>query len=500
MNPEPGWYRDPYFLNHERYWDNGWTDQIRRVEPEKAPLEQDPAGGPEQFGSMAEITAERPPPATDATRPGDAASSRVGGLAGAAGVGLTAHSRQRERVESPPTATYPAVARGVVAPAGGDAQTLPSRSIREDDTLVVPALDDVVDTGEVPAVRPPADTDMMILPTVRKNAASSEPPWTRSAEQVLLWDSSNSAQEETLAMRTRTRRRRLGFVAAGLACVVLAVVATEFAIAGGGNGRPANGGAAAPAAAPSVTGAGTPTAAPTVQEAASRSATKKTAVVTVTLVPVNATQSTSLPQSGSGEFVLASGLGSLGLTPSSGTATDQKFLFQGQVVYVNVSDSPVPGKSWVVASTNDLPALGPGSELSNLIEMIGDPGLLLHELASTPLSVASVGSSTVNGRPVQVYQVNFNSNPAALSAAGFGSHIGEEVDVGADGHVRQIVIPGPQISVSGQAVQENVVVVFTHYGTPLSVTTPPFSQMIPLSRYLTRPPTASSSSNVSGNS
>ena len=35
MNREPGWYRDPYFRNRERYWDGeAWSEQTR-----------DPAGG-----------------------------------------------------------------------------------------------------------------------------------------------------------------------------------------------------------------------------------------------------------------------------------------------------------------------------------------------------------------------------------------------------------------------------------------------------------------------
>ena len=32
--PEPGWYRDPYFKNRERYWDGEvWTDECRLIQP-----------------------------------------------------------------------------------------------------------------------------------------------------------------------------------------------------------------------------------------------------------------------------------------------------------------------------------------------------------------------------------------------------------------------------------------------------------------------------------
>ena len=35
MNPpEPGWYRDPYFKNRERYWDGEvWSDECRLIQP-----------------------------------------------------------------------------------------------------------------------------------------------------------------------------------------------------------------------------------------------------------------------------------------------------------------------------------------------------------------------------------------------------------------------------------------------------------------------------------
>jgi hypothetical protein len=61
-------------------------------------------------------------------------------------------------------------------------------------------------------------------------------------------------------------------------------------------------------------------------------------------------------------------------------------------------------------------------------------------------------------------------------------------------------MPGPETSVNGQAVPQDIVVTFTRYGKPLVVSTPPFGELIALSRYLTHGPPASSGSAASGNS
>ncbi len=147
----------------------------------------------------------------------------------------------------------------------------------------------------------------------------------------------------------------------------------------------------------------------------------------------------------------------------------------------------MPGKSWVAGTTEELPALGPASTLSNFIEQIGNPGLLVQHLTSTSVAVASLGNSTVDGKAVHGYAVNFSANATTMAAAGLGTHNFEEVDVGADGRVRLIVIPGPSNDLDGQTADQDVVVSFSHYGSPLSVATPPSSQVLGLSQYLTRP-------------
>ncbi len=228
-------------------------------------------------------------------------------------------------------------------------------------------------------------------------------------------------------------------------------------------------------------------AADTLAAAVQRSIGEKTATIALAATYSDPGQSTPQRLDGNGRFDLGSGLGTLDVTLTGTTTEGQQFVFQGQPVYVHVTDSPVPGKSWVVATTNDLPALGPASTLSNLIELIGNPGMLLQHVADGPLVVASLGRTTVDGKDVQSYSVNFSSNATTMAAAGFGTHAFEEVDVGSDGRVRLIVIPGPSNDGNGQTVHQDVVVSFSHYGSALSVATPPSSQVLSLSQYLTRP-------------
>ena len=125
--------------------------------------------------------------------------------------------------------------------------------------------------------------------------------------------------------------------------------------------------------------------------AATKSLGKQSVVVTVAHVAPGSTQSTAQQISGSGDFILQSGLGDFTATVPGSTPPEQNFVFQGQTLYVNVTDSPVPGTSWVVASTNNLPALGPSSSLTSFMEQMGNPGQLVQQLTGTAsLSVASL--------------------------------------------------------------------------------------------------------------
>jgi hypothetical protein len=70
--PEPGWYRDPYFKNRERYWDGEiWTDECRLIQPALPSGQRAgaPAAGSEPMGRHAvrpdPVTAQQPAVAKD---------------------------------------------------------------------------------------------------------------------------------------------------------------------------------------------------------------------------------------------------------------------------------------------------------------------------------------------------------------------------------------------------------------------------------------------------
>ena len=295
--------------------------------------------------------------------------------------------------------------------------------------------------------------------------------------------------------------------------VALVAVAAVLATSGSGHGSP--GGAAAdgansrstqPAtrgsgtnASPASTDAGT-SAADALAAAAAKSVRKQTVALTLAVTPVDPGQSTPQALSGDGAFSLDSGLGDLSVEVATPPTQDLQFILQGNTAYLHVTDSPLAGKSWVVASTDDLPTLGPGSSVTNLVALVGNPGMLVQQLAAESYAVASLGHSTVDGKQVRRYAVNFSSSPTTTSAAGWGTHNSEEVDVGAHKLVRQIVIPAPPVDVNGQPVRVDVVISFAHYGGPLSVATPPASQLLSLSQYLAGLAGASDASAASSNS
>jgi hypothetical protein len=503
VTPGPGWYRDPYFLQHERYWDDGWTDYVRRVDRDQSALGA-PARTP-ALGASAATPALSP--VTNAHNVG----ARPGAATAAIGVGAGMASRSSDGAHD--TGTVP---MATALTGGGETPIGEAPVVHADDTLAIPALrrdDDTImvspvsrvdDTLTVPAV--PVDPDTLSVPVITGTNgtlphSNGVPPAASNGAAPAVasgapWDLGGPSADEAAAVRARARRRRLGLVAAGLVVVVIVVVAVLATRGGSGKGGAGGGGTggglalAGTGSSPASDSSGTdsaaaasPTAGQAVAAAATKSLGKQSVVVTVAHVAPGSTRSTAQQISGSGDFILQSGLGDFTATVPGSTPPEQNFVFQGQTLYVNVTDSPVPGTSWVVASTNNLPALGPSSSLTSFME---HPGQLVQQLTGTAsLSVTSLGTGTVKEASVHRYRVGFSSSPATLSDAGFSSATSEEVDIGANGLVRQIVIP---LAASGTDGQENVVVAFSHYGKAISVATPPASQQIPLSQYLVRPP------------
>ena len=170
VNLEPGWYKDPFFLDHERYWDGKWTDQLRHIESGR-PLIQTNAAA--DAVAAATVTAAAP---------------RVPG--------------------GPGVATYPAAA-GLDTTIGEPERADPSNEstslIHDDDTLVVafPAEPRPDDTATIPATRP-ADLDTGVLPAVSPVGASGDAPTDRKDDRPVA---PRSAQWERHAPPRRKPQR-----------------------------------------------------------------------------------------------------------------------------------------------------------------------------------------------------------------------------------------------------------------------------------------------------
>ena len=224
--------------------------------------------------------------------------------------------------------------------------------------------------------------------------------------------------------------------------------------------------------------------------AAEKTLAKKTAAMNLAVTLTDPDQSTPLHVVGTGDFELGSGLGTLSITLVGTSTVDQQFVFQGLPVFIHVTNSPVAGKAWVAASTIDLPGLGPASSLSQLIELLGDPGKLVQQLTGASVVVTPLGSSFVDGQPVQGYSVSFSSNQSTTAAAALGTHTFEEVDIGANklvkfdrdsDHIRRRRRPLRPRRRGDLVLSLRIRV---------DVPTPPSSQVLSLSQYLTVPSTS----------
>lgn len=436
MRKEPGWYTDPYFRNHERYWDGRWTDQIRRIEaaPPKASAGADPS-------SLGEVAT------------------------------------------GPPTAKMGRVAPSTESP------TAATQVVHDDDTLVVPPVGPVHDIFSDPPSAPVDPT--LVMPAVSaddvdRRASGPAGRDSADAETILRPPSETGAEaapEEGAAGGRRAGSRRLAYVGAVLVLGIVVIVTVVVVTSGGGKGHGAHNGTASTDSVPTV-GAGNPAAQKTLASAAAGSLGQKTAAMSISVTLLGAGQSP--PQqavSAGGAFYLSSGLGTITLTlPGQSASLTQHVIFDGPTTYWSLVSSPVPGKTWVVASTDNLPsANGPSVAYIELIALLGNPGLLVKQLTLSGVSATRIGTATVNGEPVTRYAVTISSNRATFSS-GYGANAGEEVDVGGNKVVNQVVLM-KKASVNGQVYEERIVVAFSRYGLPFFVGPPPTSEVVPVAQY-----------------
>jgi hypothetical protein len=273
----------------------------------------------------------------------------------------------------------------------------------------------------------------------------------------------------------RTRRRRRLFGGLGILGTVAIVVAVVVSTVGSGSNA---GGDAA------------------VISAVNSSLANKTAQLT---------ESVSI--SADGQTIAATGSGSVDFTTNEvqvalhvnikGAEQDETAIYDAGVVYEQLPQVAqlIPGKSWV---SLDLSALNAQSSSTTGPSSLGsNPIAELRLLALQGNTVSALGSSSVNGVPVQGYSVTVDPSTinSEIKSADLPDWMKQALShVSATSAVYKVYVDNAgQLSrdstsitetVSGTTVTVNQTADFSDYGAAVSISIPPASQVVPLTEFL----------------
>ena len=304
------------------------------------------------------------------------------------------------------------------------------------------------------------------------------------------------------------RRSRMAVAVA--ATSILAAVAVGAAVFGGGSsGSTGNGSAAAHG---------------TLAASASNSAAAPSVDFTLSATQTGAgSQSTLL--TGIGSFDLARGVGEVAATVPAlssivggGTSDSVTLISDGTNLYLNLPalSSYLHGTTWFETSLASFGSLNTGSSDSLSLSALADPAKVLAFLGSYGGPVTKVGSVDLQGVPTTEYRTTISlasvathlqngSQTSASGAVGPGAKALQQLGsttvpvtvwIGTDGYLRQVSVTVDtshatiggilgdvtSSSLSGSSNSQShstttVTVGLSNYGTPVSVTVPPASEV-----------------------
>jgi hypothetical protein len=174
-----------------------------------------------------------------------------------------------------------------------------------------------------------------------------------------------------------------------------------------------------------------------------------------------------------------------------------KALYIGGSIYESIQglDQIVPGKSWI---SIDISSLTTGGQGSGALGTGNNPTAMLRLLALQGNKVTPLGSSTVDGVPVQGYSVKLN--PATVKQqladanlpAWMGSVVSEiniqsasnTVYVDGSGLLRRYSVKLTESAPSTGTVSLDESLDFSDYGTPVSVSAPPSNEVVSFTQFL----------------
>ncbi len=200
---------------------------------------------------------------------------------------------------------------------------------------------------------------------------------------------------------------------------------------------------------------------------------------------------------GNGDTSFATSASNLTLTYSvGGQPLTERAVIDGSTAYYNlgpVVGDVVPGKSWI---SIDMGKDASGTSGVGAGGIFSDPSAMLTVLRAEGTAVHALGSSSVDGAPVQGYSIRLG--PAGIAKTITSEHVpaymraevssvhysrlSYEVYVDGANDLKQIRTTGA-FSVAGQGATIASTMEFSNYGTAVSVQAPPAGQVIPARQF-----------------
>jgi hypothetical protein len=167
-------------------------------------------------------------------------------------------------------------------------------------------------------------------------------------------------------------------------------------------------------------------------------------------------------------------------------------VFVGPTLYLSIPgiSDVVPGKSWISEPVSSSSSMTPGSS---------NPAAMFQLLTEQGDTVSALGPSTIDGEAVHGYQVSINEAtieqelahsglpPAEVQQAKsmFGS-AGLEMSafIGDGDHLLRRITFSMHLTVRSLSFSAEATEDISNYGTPVSITTPPADQVVPLPQFM----------------
>ncbi len=167
-------------------------------------------------------------------------------------------------------------------------------------------------------------------------------------------------------------------------------------------------------------------------------------------------------------------------------------IFVGPTLYLSIPgiSDVVPGKSWISEPVSSSSSMTPGSS---------NPAAMFQLLTEQGDTVSTLGPSTIDGEAVHGYHVSINEATIEQELAHSGVPSAEmqqaesmfgsaglemSVFIGDGDHLLRRITFSMHLTVRSLSLSAEATEDISNYGTPVSITTPPADQVVPLSQFM----------------